>query len=222
MDNITPDTVKKIEELRQLKANYDFKKREISRLEKRMREVMKDEISTDIYEEVVEALNLLEQKVDDFKERTAKEQKEKEESAKFKALDTAIKKVEEAGFGVNQRPKIFFGTTEDHSYRIICMGPERSDGSRFTVYWSGGATWSDNSGSHYGESAMHFAMTNMDGKLLKENRYSFNLKEIRDHLDGGRISVERLKKIEGFIKQYIPNYVPLLVPATHYVVYEKA
>lgn len=222
VEEVTPDMLKKVEDLKAIRSNQKYYSRKMKQLEEDARKILKDDLTENIFEEVEKALQSLEKKAEDFVERTAKEKKEKEAAAKAKTLENAVRKVQEAGFDVALRPKVWFGTTEDSTYRFICMGPELKNGTRFTVYWSGGATWSDNGGQHYGESSVHFAYTYMENGVLKEQRVSgLMYGEVKDFMYGGRMSVERLKKLEPFIKKHIPNYVPLLVPATHLVVYNK-
>ena len=169
-------------------------------------------------------------------ERVKKEKEEKEakkKASREKTLQTFIKKLVGKPYRLIETPPTRFGTTMDHKYRVIALGAPDEEGVRVAVIWSGGERWSDNSGSHYGESSLEIMDVKMetdkrDKPYLTRNSFRDRVKlydipeytpEVRKLFRGGQISPSRLEKLMPVIKHFIPDFEPLLPPNGHTLMY---
>lgn len=162
------------------------------------------------------------------------EKQAQKQASRERTLQAFRKKISGKPFQLIETPPTRFGTTMDGKHRVIAVGAPDENGSRVAIIWTGGERWSDNGGSHYGESSLDID----DVKIVEENGKQVlrrsphylkrvklpnipETKELRHLFRGGQISPSRLEKLMPIIKYLIPDFEPLLPPRGYTLIYNE-
>ena len=212
------------QQLKQFHSEISYLKRKLNRLEAEAADYMAKKLDLPSTEsDIMGTLSLLiaqnEERIDRLVEEEKLKELNRKADAKNKTLKRAIDNAEKLGLSFSKRPNVRFGTTEDHSYRIVGMSEPNEEGESYALIWSGGASWSDNGGQHYGESSLDIRSVCFDKKgNLEENRSSRGLYNL---IIGGKLTVRRLTEIQDKIRTLIPSFEPAIMPWEYTLIYPK-